>query len=204
MKQAVEGVIQEWLADGQVVLYRLESASMLTISQWSDLTVETLRAWPKDRPYRAIHDVSKPGVSLLYMTAVQFDIFNVGISPTARQSINEMLAANPGWSLSLAVVVSQSLTGRITKLKSIQALDEIPAARTNVFFKAPAALEWLLSAAQGPKPGAAAAAPALISSTPTPAPSEPSAAPPAAAAPPAPPPSEPLAVPTAPPEASET
>jgi hypothetical protein len=148
MEQSHQGVICEWVADKQIVTYTLTSAKLSSLSAWSEMALKTLNHWPKDQPYRALHDLSPPGAGLVYLAAVEYDVFNIGITPGRRKEINALLAANPQWQLALAVVVSASLTGGIMQLKLLRPDPQDQRIRAKAFFDRNSALEWLLKVNQ--------------------------------------------------------
>lgn len=144
MDNTIPGLKVESLENATVVAYTLSSAQTSTISAWSNLAVSKLSEWPKDRPYLALHDLSHPGVGLLYLTAVEFDPFNVGVTQMGRQKAHEIMAAHAGWPVVLALVVSTSLSGRLTRLRMADIISDLPKITSRTFFKRTAALEWLL------------------------------------------------------------
>lgn len=144
MDNTIPGLKVESLENEAVVAYTLSSAQTSTISAWSNLAVSKLADWPKDRPYLALHDLSHPGVGLLYLTAVEFDPFNVGVTQMGRQKAHEIMAAHTGWPVVLALVVSTSLSGRLTRLRMADIISDLPKITSRTFFKRTAALEWLL------------------------------------------------------------
>lgn len=140
----ISGLNVELLENDTIVSYTLSSAQSTTIAAWSDLAVAKLRDWPKDRPYLALHDLSHPGVGLLYLTAVEFDPFNVGVTPGGRRALHDLLAEKPDWQIVLALVVSTSLSGRLTRLRMADIISDLPKITSRTFFKRSAALEWLM------------------------------------------------------------
>jgi len=142
MEEIATGITREWLYEGRIVSYTANSVSVASVNAWSDTALETLETWPEDQPYLAMHDVSQPGIGLLFLTAVESDIFNIGVVPSARQRVQEIVDSRPDWQLALAIVVSASLSGRMTKLLFQQAQ---PGSRIQVkaFFHRSAALKWL-------------------------------------------------------------
>jgi hypothetical protein len=144
MEQNNQGIICEWLADNKIVAYSLASAKLAALNAWSEVAMQTLAAWPKDRTYLALHDLSNPGVSLVYSTAVQNDIFNIGVTPGKRQAVNDLLDAYPDWKVALAVVISASYSGSITKLKASSKGAPDLRVHTKAFFDRDYAIAWLL------------------------------------------------------------
>ncbi len=148
MQQNHQGVLCEWSADKQVVSYTLTSAKLSTLTAWSELALKTLQDWPKDQPYLALHDLSYPGAGLVYLAAVEYDVFNIGVTPGRRKDVHQLLEVNPTWQLALAVVVSASLTGGIMQLKLMRPDSQNQRVRVKAFFDRNSALEWLLKVRQ--------------------------------------------------------
>lgn len=142
MEEIANGITREWLHDRQVVSYQVNSVSVKAINAWSVLAIEALESWPKDSPYRAIHDISQPGIGLLFLTAVDSDLFNIGVVREARQRVQEIVESRPDWQLSLAIVVSASLSGRLTKLLYQQGQPDSQL-QVKAFFHRSAAVKWL-------------------------------------------------------------
>jgi hypothetical protein len=143
-EQISPGITCEWLADHKIMAYTLTSAKLITLSAWSETALQTFTTWPKDRPYLALHDLSYPNISLVYSTAVQNDIFNVGATPGKRKAVTALLDAHPGWNIALAVVIAASYSGSITKLKAAGMGTHDPRIHAKTFFARSYAIEWLL------------------------------------------------------------
>lgn len=154
----IPGLNVELLENDTIASYTLSSAQSSTIAAWSDLAVAKLRDWPKDRPYLALHDLSHPGVGLLYLTAVEFDPFNVGVTPGGRRALHDLMAHRPDWQIVLGLVVSTSLSGRLTRLRMADIISDLPKITSRTFFKRSAALEWLMRFKQASSAESATAA----------------------------------------------
>ena len=143
MNEIASGITSERLYDDRVIVYTILSVNLTAINRWSSSAIQTLEDWPKNRPYLALHDISRPGIGLLYVTAVQNDIFNIGVVPEARKRIQEdLLKPNPDWKVALALVVSPSLSSRLAQLLFHDATDETPIHR-KAYFDRSSALTWL-------------------------------------------------------------
>jgi hypothetical protein len=151
MEPLIPGLSVEVLEGGSILAYTLSSAQTTTISAWSELAVSTLKQWPKDRPYLALHDLSNPGVGLLYLTAVEFDPFNVGVTSSGHRVVCDLITSNPGWPIVLALVVSTSLSGRLTRLRIADIARDSSDITSRAFFKRSAAVEWLMLHANSPE-----------------------------------------------------
>lgn len=144
MKMFYPGISREWVLDNQVIVYTLHSPQMATLAAWSEEALATLNAWPKDKPYLAVHNISQAGLGLLYCSAVEQDIFNIGVLPQARKQVNAILAANPDWQVALGLVVSGSVTGHLAKILYRQLTHETQI-QSKAFLYSDLALNWLTS-----------------------------------------------------------
>jgi len=146
MSNAIEiiaGVQQCWHNNQQVVEYKLTSVTSTSLNDWSDYVIASLETWPKDKPYLVIHEISQPGLGLLFSTAVKNDIFNIGIVPKAHEKINTIIKTNPDWQLRLALIVSASLSGRLARIL-FQKNNPQNQIQFKAFFYRDPALEWLI------------------------------------------------------------
>jgi hypothetical protein len=144
IEQVLPGLMQEYLAEERIVRYSLISPKLVTITAWSDVAMETLSNWPRPRPYRALHDLSHPGVGLVYSIAVEYDLKNIGIAPGKRKMVNQLLSNYPDWSLALAIVVAPSLANQVARQIAAQPNTSNQQVQTKFFFEQQAALNWLL------------------------------------------------------------
>lgn len=133
----------DWFNGGQVVVYRLLSPRRSSLNAWSEQALQTMEAWPKDRPYRAIHDISQSGLGMLYCRNVQNDVLNVGVLPEARSQVEALIARYPNWSVSLAVVMAGSLSGQIHRFTHYPESDK-HSINAKTFLVRPQAMDWLL------------------------------------------------------------
>lgn len=140
--EIADGVQQSWHNNQQIVSYKLTSVTTTSLADWSDYVVNSLETWSKDKPYLAVHDISQSGLGLLYSTAVENEIFNLGILPRAKGKINHILESNPDWQLRLALVVSASLSGRLARVL-FQKNDPENQIQFKAFFYTDPAIEWL-------------------------------------------------------------
>lgn len=147
MEMFYPGISREWVLDNRVVVYTLHSPQMATLAAWSEAALATLESWPKDQPYLAVHNISQAGLGLLYCTAVEQDIFNIGVLPQARKTVNALLAANPGWPVALGLVVSGSVTGHLAKILYRQTAQETRI-QSKAFLYQDMALNWVANCFQ--------------------------------------------------------
>jgi hypothetical protein len=141
--QITEGVQQSWYNNHQIVAYKLTNVTPTSLNDWSDYVIAALEACSKDKPYLAIHDISQPGLGLLFSTAVRNDIFNIGIIPKANEKVQSIVKANPDWQLRLGLVLSASLSGRLARIL-FQKNSPDSQVQFKAFFYRDPALEWLI------------------------------------------------------------
>lgn len=137
------GLQREWFNNHEVVLYKLTAVSPTIIEKWTALVLETLQAWPKDKPYLAIHDLSQPGVSLQFAALVRFDMMNIGITEDGRINAEVEFDRHPGWIGRIAVNFNLSLSGQ-TNRTLMNFLDKThPAISYKSFYNRTKCLRWL-------------------------------------------------------------
>lgn len=144
MEEIFPGLTREWLFNEQVVSYTLYSPQKAALLAWSESVLSTLESWPHEKPYLAIHDISQSGIGLFYCAAVKNDIFNIGVIPEARKRVHEILANDPEWQISLALVVSGSLSGQLSKLLFNES-SEKRHFHSKAFFFSDMAQSWLVN-----------------------------------------------------------
>ena len=144
MEEIFPGLTREWLFDGLVVSYTLSSPKKAALLAWSKSALSTLETRPHDQPYLAIHDISQSGIGLFYCAAVKNDIFNIGVIPEARKRVDAILEHDPELQISLALVVSGSLSGQLSKLL-LKASSDNQRFQSKAFFFADMAQSWLVN-----------------------------------------------------------
>jgi hypothetical protein len=145
MQNVARGYNVEWFHNNQIIAYTLEYASVATLENWTIQAIEEIANWPKTRPYLALHDLSQPGVGLLYITATNYDIYNIAVTPGAKRQIESIIEPYPDWKIALALVVSTSLSGQLAKL-NMAAGEGVLSRRTQAkaFFGRDEAISWLM------------------------------------------------------------
>lgn len=138
----------DFVADGKIIAYTLTSAKLATLTTWSELALRQLNAWPPEQPYLALHDLSYPGAGLVYLAAVEYDIFNIGVTPGRRKEVDALVEQYPSRLMGLAIVISASLTGGIMQLKLLRPDPQDHRIRAKAFFDRTAAIEWLTQLSQ--------------------------------------------------------
>lgn len=138
------GLTCEWYFDKQVIVYRITMVSQIVIETWSKTVIQILEEWDKNRPYLALHDLSKPGVSLQYASLVGFDTTNIGVTASGRKKAEAILDANPAMTARVGVNFSLSLSGQVNKLLADRQ-NANPFLQYKLFYDRDRALRWLAS-----------------------------------------------------------
>ena len=139
------GLVREWYFDKKVVVYRLTHVTHKVIDQWSDAVLKSIRNWNPDTPYLALHDLSKPGVSLQYGSYVNFETINIGINQSGREEIDILLNANEHLKAHVAINFSISMSGQVNRVLANR--DTLHTQiEYKLFYDRIKALEWLAAA----------------------------------------------------------
>jgi hypothetical protein len=125
--QTTPGYTKEWLADEQVLCYRLHNLTVQTIDAWAEDLIAEFSAWPADRPWRLMLDIRLRG-SIVGTYALR----------RARE-IARMRPELPG---RLSVLVGSHLAADIITI-AIRATNNTYR-RRSVFVNEGIALHWLL------------------------------------------------------------
>ena len=107
------GLTREWYRDKNIVVYNVTSMTLTTVDSWSASIVEVIEKWPAGLPYLALHDLSATGVALSYLVQVKYDVLNIGISPSGKQSIEKIIASRPGFRARVGVVFGSNFSGNL-------------------------------------------------------------------------------------------
>lgn len=138
------GLSREWYHDHQVVLYKLSAASHASIETWMACVKASLTDWDKQLPYRVVHDLSQPGVSLQYAALVNFDMMNIGVTLEGRLWAEQLFDAHPQWSARVAVNFNLSLSGQTNRTLMNYLNREHPAIRYKSFYNRSKCIKWVM------------------------------------------------------------
>lgn len=122
------GVTREWLAEGRVVKYTLTNTLVDSLEAWAETAIQTMEAWPPDRPYLAIHDVSAPAVIL---------------TPHARRCSQRIASAAPALKGRVAVIVPRGALGHLLRIFLNRLMINSGKRLLKAFFSQEEALAWL-------------------------------------------------------------
>lgn len=126
-----DGVTLEWLYDGQVAAFQVESTDPTVVDTWYEMSLEVLQSWPETKPYLVLERFT-----------------NLGMTPYNRQRAEEIASFIPQYLFGrVAVVISRGVLGygiRMFGANRLKAL--IPNLTIEFFFEEDKALEWLKKA----------------------------------------------------------
>jgi hypothetical protein len=128
---------------GEVLCYKLTAVSDDIVNKWAELIQTTLKDWPKDKPYLAIHDLSQAGVSLQFAALVNFDMLNLGITIGGRVLAEELFNQHPQWQGRIAANFNLSLSGQTNRTLMGFLNQEHPRIRYKSFYNRTKCLRWL-------------------------------------------------------------
>lgn len=137
------GIVREWFNEKRIVAYRITAMTAQIVDAWADIVVDSLKAWPKDRPYLALHDLSQPGVSLQYAALVNFDMMNIGITMPGRILAEEIFDQHEVFKAKVAINFNLSLSGQTNRTLLNFLGRENPNIRYKTFYNRNKALTWL-------------------------------------------------------------
>lgn len=138
------GLTREWFYNRQVVLYKLTAVSQQIVDLWTNVVQESLQIWDKNVPYRVVHDLSHPGVSLQYAALVNFDMMNIGVTLEGRIWSERLFDAHPQWSGRVAVNFNLSLSGQTNRTLMTYLNRDHPAIRYKSFYNRSKCIKWLM------------------------------------------------------------
>ncbi len=143
-EQIIEGLYQEWYADGRLVAYRLEHANKEIITAWSELVVKNLKTWDSAKPYLALHDLSYPGVVMKF-SMIQKNLLNLAVTDQAQQQIDDIVSPYADFRAQVAILVSIQLSGYLAStFAEFEALRQRSKNISyRVFTERDSALKWL-------------------------------------------------------------
>lgn len=138
------GIVCEWYFNEAVAVYKISQMSHALVEQWTNYVVETLEKWDTSQPYLALHDLSKPGISLQYASIVDFDTANIGVTTTGRKRVNQIVMKDPDFLACIALNFSMSLSGQVNRLlahrSQVQSIISY-----KLFYNYEKSVEWLAS-----------------------------------------------------------
>lgn len=139
------GLTMDWYLGNEVVVYKLTAVSDDIVNKWAELIQSTLKDWPKDKPYLAVHDMSQAGVSLQFAALVNFDMMNLGITMGGRMLAEELFNQHPNWFGRIATNFNLSLSGQTNRTLMSYLNQEHPRIKYKSFYNRTKCILWLRS-----------------------------------------------------------
>ena len=143
VEESVNGIVREWYWNHAIILYRLTTITPDIVDVWADMVINTLQRWDKSKPYLAIHDLSKPGISLQYAALVNFDMMNIGITIGGRIEAERIFDQYSTFTGRVAVNFNLSLSGQTNRTLMNYLNREHPNIRYKTFYSRTKANRWL-------------------------------------------------------------
>ncbi len=138
------GIERSVLDNGAIVSYSITQIGPSSLIPWRESILKSLKSWPDELPYLALHDLSSKGVSVSFLCLSGREIFNIGITQMGQVQIEKLLAERPKLNVRLALVVSSEHSGQITARTGMSHLrSSHPQIETELFFEPDEALNWL-------------------------------------------------------------
>jgi hypothetical protein len=132
MEEIAYGITREWLSENRIVVYSISLLNVTTLRIWANEVLSSLERWSKERPYLAIHDLSKPGIGLSYIALARAYLLNPAITSVGSVQIRRILEAHPEFRVYLAVVPSQSYAKVIHYARYSAAIDIGPSSNRDI------------------------------------------------------------------------
>jgi hypothetical protein len=127
VSQTQSGYVKEWLADDQILCYRLHDLTTRTINSWAEDLTEVFANWPEEKPWRLMLDIRLRGSI---------------VGAYALTRAREIARMRPELSGRLSVLVASSLAADIITI-AIRATNNTYR-RRSVFINEASAVHWLL------------------------------------------------------------
>lgn len=137
------GIRRKWLLEKRIVVYSLRLLNTTTIRIWANEALSTIHAWDKERPYLALHDLSKPGIGLSYILLAQAYLMNPAITTQGSLQLRELMEAHPDFRVCLAVVLAPNYRQLISEHSMKKFINSESGVTASLFFNRVEALHWL-------------------------------------------------------------
>jgi pSer/pThr/pTyr-binding forkhead associated (FHA) protein len=136
----------QWIADEQIRNFTVYTVNGQMMEQWSLEVLKDLRHWPVERPIRFLFNLTHPNVSMSYFVLTGRELFNVGVTDKGRAEVLRFLQNNPERPIKLALVLSNTMLGTLSKYVPSRPNDERLSSK--IFFDSESAQTWLLTTYQ--------------------------------------------------------
>jgi hypothetical protein len=138
-----------WIADEQIRGFTIYSMNSQMMEEWSYEVLAALRHWPIEKPIRILFDLTHPNVSMSYFVLSKREVFNIGITEKGQNEVQRFIEAHPNRPIKLAVVLSNTMLGTLSKYVPRRYSEESFDAK--IFFSIESAQTWLLATYEAPE-----------------------------------------------------
>jgi hypothetical protein len=114
MAELITGVKRVWLNDHRIDSYTITQLHAETINTLGATILKTLEDAAKRQNHLGILiDISHEQVASLFLTVINYDIYNVGLTPPGYSQVEKFLKQHPFFRIGCAYVVSHAHSGKI-------------------------------------------------------------------------------------------
>jgi hypothetical protein len=126
VEQLTAGITREWILDRRIVIYAGINLSRAAIDSWYEAFKADIMAWPVDRPYLVVHDLTHK---------------NVALTPYARKRAQDMVYLRPDVKGRSALIMRNTFASHLIDM-FLRQQRNTPRER-RVFYTREKAIEWL-------------------------------------------------------------
>jgi hypothetical protein len=126
VEQLPHGITREWMLDRRIVIYSGINTPRASVDSWFEAFKEDLLAWPADRPYLVVHDLTHK---------------NVALTPYARKRAQDMIFLRPDLKGRSALIMRNTFASHLIEL-FLRQQRQTPRIR-HVFYNREKAVAWL-------------------------------------------------------------
>lgn len=139
----VNNVFVDYVDDHEIVVYRLNAINRSILDQWASIILSTLQAWPADKPYMAIHDLSARQVALSFSNFVRQNSSLITPKLDDQAAVQEIINSRPNFRARVATVFNDEFSGHLGHLLISRKLPNTSMIMGETFVSVADALAWL-------------------------------------------------------------
>jgi hypothetical protein len=119
MKRIAAGIQQEWILKERISAYTLTDITVNSQLALSESVIESVvSVLLHTHRVGILFDISAPGVSVPFLALTGQNVYNIGLTPQGQQRIKALLDDHPLFRAYVAIIVSTTLSGKITSSRS--------------------------------------------------------------------------------------
>ncbi len=128
--EVMAGIVLEWLDDQRIYGFTISTGKRAALEKYLETGLSIINAWPENRPYLTLQDVSHP---------------DTGFSPVLRQIAEKFLQviAEKGLEGRIAGIISRGFAGHLIQLFVRAFGPKVPGVEIRMFFEREKAVHWL-------------------------------------------------------------